>query len=483
MRDHSLGYTLDEALTSVGFGTFQGLALVFAGIGWFSEAVEVSLLSFIGPALTTEWSLSPTAESLLSTTVFGGMLFGACFWGFISDAYGRRTAIQLVSLGMFGSGLLSAFSPDYKTLAALRFFMGFGAAGGHVFLSWFLEFLPSSNRGTWMLVMTCSWIFGEMLEASLAWVIMPRLGWRWLLGFSSIPSLTLFLISNFTPESPRYLFTAGKTNDAMRILEKVARINRKELPNGYLIADQNVQVDEEKVPSEQTTLLTSSTSKIRSLEKSLKSICELFAPDLYVTTLLLWGLNFAYTFAYYGIQLMVSALSSRQNDCQSTPSIFNTMDTGIYINGFITCSAELPGLLLAVILVDRIGRKPCLEVLTVLSLIFMVPLLWPQGGLVTTSLLICSRMFLSAAFETLCVYSTEVYPTSVRARGFGISSAVGRIGGMLCPLVAVGLVRGCHQTLSVILFGVVTFLSGIFVMFFPLEMRKRGLADVVASEQ
>lgn len=78
--------------------------------------------------------------------------------------------MQLVSLGMFGSGLLSAFSPDYKTLATLRFFMGFGAAGGHVFLSWFLEFLPTSNRGTWMLVMTCSWIFGEMLEASLAWV-------------------------------------------------------------------------------------------------------------------------------------------------------------------------------------------------------------------------------------------------------------------------------------------------------------------------
>ncbi|KAL0410346.1 UNVERIFIED_CONTAM: Organic cation/carnitine transporter 7 [Sesamum latifolium] len=80
MEDQGNGYTVDEALSSVGFGTFQVLALVFAGIGWCSDAMEVTLLSFIGPALESEWSLSPTEESLLSTAVFGGMLVGSYSW-------------------------------------------------------------------------------------------------------------------------------------------------------------------------------------------------------------------------------------------------------------------------------------------------------------------------------------------------------------------------------------------------------------------
>ncbi|PIN03605.1 hypothetical protein CDL12_23867 [Handroanthus impetiginosus] len=165
------GYTVDEALSLVGFGTFQVVALAFAGIGSFSDAMEISLLSFIGPALKSEWSISPTQESLLSTTVFAGMLIGAYFWGFISDAYGRRMGIRGVGIIMYGAGFLSAFSPDYKSLVVLRFLLGFGAAGGHIFSSWFLEFIPTSNRGSWVLVLSAFWTIGELLEASIAWVL------------------------------------------------------------------------------------------------------------------------------------------------------------------------------------------------------------------------------------------------------------------------------------------------------------------------
>lgn len=90
MGEEGGGYTLDEALSVVGFGRFQGLALAFAGLGWISDAMEMMLLTFIGPALQTDWNISASEESFLTTVVFFGMLFGAYFWGFISDAHGRR---------------------------------------------------------------------------------------------------------------------------------------------------------------------------------------------------------------------------------------------------------------------------------------------------------------------------------------------------------------------------------------------------------
>lgn len=90
MEDSSPKYTLEDAISSVGFGKFQGLALAYAGIGWTSNSMEVLLLSFIGPAVQSDWKLSPGEESFLSTAIFCGMLVGSYFWGFISDSFGRR---------------------------------------------------------------------------------------------------------------------------------------------------------------------------------------------------------------------------------------------------------------------------------------------------------------------------------------------------------------------------------------------------------
>lgn len=83
-------YTIDEALVSMGFGNYQILVLVYAGMGWVSEAMEMMLLSFVGPAVQSAWSLSPREESLITSVVFAGMLVGAYSWGIVSDIYGRR---------------------------------------------------------------------------------------------------------------------------------------------------------------------------------------------------------------------------------------------------------------------------------------------------------------------------------------------------------------------------------------------------------
>lgn len=69
----------------------------------------------------------------------------------------------------------------------------------------------------------------------------------------------------------------------------------------------------------------------------------------------------------------------------------------------------------------------------------------------------------------------------MRTTGYGVASAVGRIGGMICPLVAVQLVTGCHLVPAIIFFEIVILLSGISVMLFPFETKGCKLADTVAN--
>ena len=90
MGDQGYTYTLDEALSIMGFGKFQVGVFAYAGLGWVAEAMEMMLLSFVGPAIQPEWGLTSSEESLISTVAFFGMLVGAYLWGVVSDSYGRK---------------------------------------------------------------------------------------------------------------------------------------------------------------------------------------------------------------------------------------------------------------------------------------------------------------------------------------------------------------------------------------------------------
>ncbi|AQK65298.1 Organic cation/carnitine transporter 7 [Zea mays] len=480
----SASYTVDDALLSSGFGRFQILILSYAGIGLIAEAMEMMLLSFVGPSVQLEWKLTSHQESMITSVVFVGMLIGAYSWGVVSDNYGRRRGFLFTAIMTSGAGFFSAFAPNYLSLISLRFLVGIGLGGGPVLGSWFLEFVPAPTRGTWMVVFSAFWTVGTILEASLAWTIMPKFGWRWLLALSAVPSFLLLLFYAITPESPRFLCMKGRTTEAVDILEKMARLNNVQLPSGRLVSDKNIELDEVSGSSESTTLLAGAEESDNLNEDQgsdfggIKSVGKLLAPKLIRATLLLWMAFFGNAFAYYGIVLLTSELSNGNRICakEDVESVHST-NASLYKNVFISSFAEIPGSFLSAMIVDRFGRKRSMASMLFTSCVFLLPLVFSRTDILTRISLFGARLCISASFTIVYIYAPEIYPTAVRTTGIGIASSVGRIGGILCPLVAVALVHSCQQTTAILLFELVIFLSGLAVSFFPFETKGCRLND------
>ncbi|CAK9229261.1 unnamed protein product [Sphagnum troendelagicum] len=506
-------FTVEDAIKEVGFGPYQGWLLAYAGMSWVAEAMEMMLLSFVGPAVQTEWGLSSRQESLIASIVFVGMMIGAYSWGILSDLKGRRFGFFATAVLTFVAGLASAASPNYLSLLLLRGFVGIGLGGGPVISAWFMEFVPSANRGLWMVIISLFWTLGSIAEASLAWVVMPSLGWRWLLSLSSVPLAVLLLFYKFVPESPRYLAAQGETTSAVKILQQMARMNQRSLPLGRLVvvgseeelrrisvaqqqqqATQEMMTEEEEekiqflLPAEDKgplALLRQVNKETSPIGGVLSSFTTLLSPPLISSTILLWSVFFANAFTYYGLVLLTSQLSGQGGGCDtdlvaSSTAVASTSDnTQLYRDVFVSSIGELPGLAVAAAIVDKLGRKWSMAALFGMCGVFLLPLVHPQPENLTILFLFGGRACIMGAFTVLYIYAPEIYPTSTRSTGLGIANSFARVGGIVCPLVAVDLVRSCQQGWAVSVFAGVPLLAAVAVLFFPMETTGQPLSDVV----
>ncbi|KAG5619482.1 hypothetical protein H5410_019306 [Solanum commersonii] len=161
---------------------------------------------------------------------------------------------------------------------------------------------------------------------------------------------------------------------------------------------------------------------------------------------------FGNAFSYYGLIFLTTELNDGQIKCiPAELQLKNSHDVS-YRDVFIASFAEFPGLILFAATIDKLGRKFSMSIMFFLCCMFCIPLVYHQPQGLTTCLLFGARTCIAATFTIVYIYASEIYPMSVRTTGVGIVSSVGRIGGIICPLVAVGLIRGCHRSLAIILF-------------------------------
>lgn len=166
---------------------------------------------------------------------------------------------------------------------------------------------------------------------------MPKLGWRWLMGLSVVPAFVLLVFYIITPESPRYLCLKGRKNEALQVLAKVSKMNGKELPDGVLVSD--IELEENIVPVSTNVEGDQGLEWKDSEITVIKSILLLLSRKLARTTLLLWVVFFGNAFAYYGLVLLATQLNSKDNSCaHSSPVVHSKLDIN-YKSVFITTFA------------------------------------------------------------------------------------------------------------------------------------------------
>jgi MFS family permease len=116
----------------------------------------------------------------------------------------------------------------------LRGLVGFGIGGAPQSVTLYAEFLPSKHRARCVVFSNFFWSAGACFEVVLAVLVMPTLGWRWLLAFSSLPLLVFAVFCVWLPESARFHLTCNRPDLALETLKTIAKENKKELPEGKL---------------------------------------------------------------------------------------------------------------------------------------------------------------------------------------------------------------------------------------------------------
>ncbi|XP_034728090.1 synaptic vesicle 2-related protein [Etheostoma cragini] len=456
-------FMVEDAVEAIGFGTFQWKLSILTGLSWMADAMEMMILSILAPQLHCEWRLPTLEVALLTSAVFIGMMISSSLWGNISDRYGRKTGLKMSVLWTMFYGVMSAFAPIYGWILVLRALVGFGIGGAPQSVTLYAEFLPMRSRATCILLIEIFWALGTVFEVLLAILVMPTLGWRWLLGLSTIPLFIFSILCFWLPESARYDVLTGNQEKALATLKRIATENGAPMPLGKLIAAR--QEDRGKIQ-------------------------DLFSSNFRWTTVLLWFIWFANAFSYYGLVLLTTELFQEGGACGMSKGKKRELRCNLeckYLNSddykdlLWTTLSEFPGLLVPLWAIDRLGRKKTMALCFFVFSMCIIPLYGCVGRVSMTVLIFIARAFIAGGFQTAYVYTPEVYPTATRALGLGTSSGMARVGALITPFVAqVMLESSVYLALSV--YCCCCLLAAVASCALPIETTGRGLQESSHSE-
>uniref|UniRef100_H0VIX5 SVOP like n=1 Tax=Cavia porcellus TaxID=10141 RepID=H0VIX5_CAVPO len=432
-------FTVEDAVETIGFGLFHIALFLIMGSTGVVEAMEIMLIAVVSPVIRCEWHLENWQVAFVTTV-------STCVLCRAGAAEGLSS--PFCTLGM-------ATEKQIPNLA--------GWQGCHVAGHCFTEITYLTKEGLTQLSPQVFWLAGSLLIIGLASVVIPTIGWRWLIRIASIPGIILILAFKFIPESARFNVSTGNTQAALSTLQHIAHINRSVLPEGQLV---------EPV-----------------LEKRGR-FADLLDAKYLRTTLQIWVIWLGISFAYYGVILASAELLERDLVCgaksesqavhgadsegSQSPCYCHLFAPSDYRTMIISTVGEIALNPLNILGINFLGRRLSLSITMGCTALFflLLNICTSSSGLI--GFLFMLRALVAANFNTIYIYTAEVYPTTIRALGMGTSGSLCRIGAMVAPFISQVLMNASFLG-ALCLFSSVCVVCAISAFTLPIETKGRAL--------
>ena len=423
---------------------------VIVGTATFFDAFDALAIAFILPAIIPLWQMKPADIGWLISMGYVGQLVGALVGGWLAERFGRRPVI-VASILWFGLlSIACAFAWDYNSLLVMRTLQGLGlGAEVPVAATYISELAKARGRGRFVLLFELVFPVGILMAALLGRWIVPHLGWQYMFYIGGLPALLALFMMRLMPESPRWLASRGRMDAAKTTLVDIeARVQRatgKPLPP---VVDMDVNLSSKRA-----------------------SWGDLFQGIYAKRTIVLWICWFATYLANYGLTTWLPSVYQQ---------VFKLPIEQALSYGLISNVLGLASSVACALLIDKVGRRLWFTAAFGGSAIALLTL-WAIGPTTPERVLICSTlsfMCVSTLSLAMYLYTSEMYPTRVRALGTGAATAWLRIASIIGPITVGTLVATGGLGTVFGLFGGVVLIAAIVILAFGTETKGKLLEDV-----
>ncbi|KAL3280272.1 hypothetical protein HHI36_017767 [Cryptolaemus montrouzieri] len=470
----------EDAISATKFGKFNLLLLLVAIPGRWSSVFETTTMSYVFPAAQCDLNLSLSNKGLLNAITYLGMVSSAFVWGYLCDSLGRK---KLMYIGFFLDAcfvVVSSLSQSFTVLLIAKFLGGCIINGPFAALTCYLsEFHSAKYRARVQMVLGFVTSLGAICLPLLAGLILPSdmeftilnylkiHPWNVYLLVAALPPFFGGCVFLFLPESPKFLMTTGRNEEALEVLQLVYRINTGKSADSYPIKS---LMDERKQNEKEATEHNEKSSK-HALADGWNQLKPLFIPPLLQNILLVCGLQMLLMMSINTLRLWLPQLFQAINDYEyynngttaplctvlevfqpqpknltATPveCVVNTHNSQVYMNAMKVAFLTMFGFFVAGSLINILGKKRLLFIFSFSAGIIGFSLYFAQN---TTMTLVMAAMYIgmgNICINVILSVVVDLFPTTLRTMTISLTMMIGRMGAMTGNLIFPYLLKqGC----------------------------------------